>query len=437
MAGTTHGKEMKNTTVPSKNKPEQKDFRWNFAMGLIHGTLFTGGQAFGSPDTILPVFLNHFTSSKVLVGLSSTLLGSLGGIGNVLPQLFIAKRLETKVHKRPMLRAAITVRALCWAFLSLTTLLFARSYPHLTVSFLFISLLTFTIMGGVASIPFFDIWGKALPPTVRGRFFGHRQFWGGILAVGSGFIAKIILGSGRINFPYNFSLLFFLAFIFMALSYLALGSVREPLHDVHKTSLPFKDFIKKAFLILKSDNNYRNFLVVQIFGGAGALALPFYVLYAKDVLHVELKMVGFFLMAQMIGSVVSNILWGYLSDFTGNKRVVQFSTLVGIVPPLIVLLTPRQSPVLFILLFTVIGFFVAGRVIGKTNFLLDIAPQKDRPLYISINGTLTIPVMLFPLVGGIIVQHLSYTFLFIITAALILVGLFLSFKLEDPRKGTP
>ena len=119
--------------------------------------------------------MNHFTSSKILVGLSSTLLGSLGGIGGVLPQLFVANRLETKVHKKPVLRAAITVRALCWGLLSLTTLLFAGSHPHATVFFFFVFLLTFTVMGGVASVPFYDIWGKALPSTMRGRFFGHRQ----------------------------------------------------------------------------------------------------------------------------------------------------------------------------------------------------------------------------------------------------------------------
>jgi len=75
---------------------------------------FNGGQVFGNPDTILPVFLQHFTSSKILVGLTSTLLGSLGGIGNVLPQLFVASKLETKIQKKPVLRAAITIHALCW-----------------------------------------------------------------------------------------------------------------------------------------------------------------------------------------------------------------------------------------------------------------------------------------------------------------------------------
>jgi len=70
--------------------------------------------------------------------------------------------------------------------LALTTFIFAEKYPNLTVFFLFLFLLLFTIMGCVASIPFYDIWSKALPPTLWGRFFGHRQFWGGILAAGSG-----------------------------------------------------------------------------------------------------------------------------------------------------------------------------------------------------------------------------------------------------------
>jgi len=125
---------VKNLAVGFLNKSKLK---WNFAMGLIHGTFFRGGQAFGNPDTILPVFLNNFTNSKILIGFSSTIMGSLGGIGSVLPQLFVASRLENKVHKRPVLRVTITIRALCWGSFVLDDLSLCR-FPSNFDGFFFI-----------------------------------------------------------------------------------------------------------------------------------------------------------------------------------------------------------------------------------------------------------------------------------------------------------
>lgn len=410
------------------------DLRWNFKMGLLHGIFFYGGQAFGNPDTVLPVFLNNFTGSKTIIGLSSTVIGSLGGIGNVVPQLFVANKLESKLYKRPLLRFAITLRALCWAFLSLTTFLFAEHYPHLIIFLLLFFLLIFTFMGGVAVVPFYDIWAKSLPSGIRGRFFGHRQLWGGITAIGSGYITKIILGNDRITFPDNYALLFLFAFIMIGISYLALGSVREPVQEVHKDTLTFKEFLRKAFNILKKDKNYGIFLYVQILGGVSALALPFYVLYARDFLEIKLDMVGIFLMARMVGGVISNIIWAYISDFAGNKKVIQISTFLGFIIPLIAFFTNKDQPVLFIILFVIIGFFIAGRTIGKNNFLLDIATPKDRPTYISLSGTLTFPVMFFPLLGGILIQHISYKAVFLITSLAVFGGFLLSFWLKEPRK---
>jgi len=224
-------------------------------MGLLHGAFFTGGRAFGNPDIILPIFLSNFSASKILVGLSSSIFGSLGGIATVLPQIFVASRLENKVHKRPVLRMAIIIRALCWGLLSLITYLFSTSYPNVTVFFLFFLLILFTFMGGVATIPFMDIWGKAIPPTLRGRFFGHRQFWGGIFAVGSGYVARAVLGSKKLHFPENYALLFLFAFIFISISYLALGSIKEPVEEIHKNRLSIREFIRKAFKILSSDRD--------------------------------------------------------------------------------------------------------------------------------------------------------------------------------------
>ena len=418
---------MKNNVITNKT------LKWNFTMGLIHGILYLGGEAFYNPDTVLPIFLDHFSKSKMLIGLSSTLIGRLGGIMSVFPQLLVANRIENKTHKKPLLKFAITVRALSWGLLAFTTYIFNNTYPNLTILFLFITLILHTFMGGIAAIPFYDIWGKSLPSNLRGRFFGYRQLWGGILAIGSGLIVKNILGNNAIKFPYNFALLFFLAFIFLSISYIALGSVKEPTEKVYKKQLPFKDFLKKAFLIIKKNSDYKKFIMVEILTGAGGIALPFYILYLKNILGISLGTIGILLSAQMLGSVLSNVLWAHLSDFVGNKKVIQISTFAGLMVPVVALMTQFKNELLYLLLFATIGFFIAGRTIGKTNYLLDIAPSKDRPIYISLTGTLLFPVSLFPLIGGLIAQYISYNMLFIITGVPILLGFILSFNLEEPR----
>jgi len=402
-------------------------------MGLIHGILFTGGQAFCNPNTVLPIFLDHFTKSKILIGLSSTLIGKLGGIASVFPQLLVANKIENKTYKKPLLIFAITVRALSWGLLAFTTYIFNNTYPNLTIFFLFVTLILHTFMGGIAAVPFFDIWGKSLPSNLRGRFFGYRQLWGGVLAIGSGLIVKNILGNNSIKFPYNFALLFFLVFIFLSISYIALGSVKEPTEKVYKNQLPFKDFLKKAFLVVKKNKNYKKFIIVEILAGAGGLALPFYILYLKNILGISLGTIGILLSAQMLGSVLSNVLWAHLSDFVGNKKVIQISTFAGLMVPVVALMTQFKNELLYLLLFATIGFFIAGRTIGKTNYLLDIAPSRDRPIYISLTGTLLFPVSLFPLIGGLIIQYVSYNTLFVITGIPILLGFLLSFNLKEPR----
>ncbi len=407
--------------------------KFNFLMGVLHGIFYNAGIAFGSSNTVLPIFLDNFTGSRILIGLSSSIMGEGGNIAGVLPQLFVASRIEHKTYKRPLLRMAITIRALCWGALALVTYLFADSSSLIAVLGLFLFLSLFTFMGGVAVIPFMDIWGKTIPSNLRGRFFGYRQLFGGILAIASGITVKFVLNSDKISFPDNYALLFLFAFILISVSYFALGSVKEPLTEVHKERLPFGKFLKKALKIIKRDKNYTRFLVVRIFSGAIALSLPFYVLYAKDVLKIRLDMIGIFLSAQMLGAVISNIIWAHVSDFLGSKKVIQISIFLGMLIQLIACFTPKRLSFLFVVLFLLIGFFMSGRTIGKNNFLLDIAPARDRPTYVSLEGTLRLPVALFPLIGGFMIQYTGWHVLFMLTLLILSVGFVLSFYLQEPR----
>jgi len=408
--------------------------KFNFKMGLLHGIFYNGGIAFGSATTVLPVFLTNFTTSKVLIGLFSSVVGEMGSIGNILPQLFVASKIEHKIHKRPLLRFAITVRALCWGLVALITYLFAGNSPSITLWGIFLLLFLFTFMGGIAAVPFMDIWGRTILSHLRGKFFGYRQLLGGFLAILSGFVVKFILNDSGITFPNNYALLFLIAFFLITISYFALGSVKEPFAEVRKEQLPFYNFLRKTFGILRSNANYRKFLFIQILSGGIALSLPFFVLYAKEVLKVKAGMVGIFLSAQMLGLMLSNIIWGHLSDSLGSKRVIQLSILSGLLVPLFALMLPRSFPNLFVILFVLLGFFISGRVIGKNSFLLDTAPAKDRPRYISLEGTFRLPVVFFPLIGGVLIQSGSYKILFAITGLFLLIALILSFNLEEPRK---
>jgi len=412
----------------------KSDSRFNFIIGLLHGMFYSGGVAFGSATTVLPVFLTNFTTSKVLIGLFSSVVGEIGSIGNILPQLFVASRIEHKIHKRPLLRFAITIRALCWGLVALITYLFAENNPPIALWGIFSLLFLFTFMGGVAAVPFMDIWSRTIPVNLRGRFFGYRQLLGGFLAILSGLVVKFVLNGSGITFPNNYALLFLLAFILITISYLALGSVKEPFTEVHKEQLPFYDFLRKAAGILKEDANYRKFLFIQILSGAIALSLPFFVLYAKDVLKIEIGMIGIFLSAQMLGLALSNIIWGHLSDYLGSKKVIQFSILFGFLALLFVLILPRHFPGLFVILFVLLGVFISGRIIGKNSFLLDTAPAKDMPRYVSLEGTFRLPVVFFPLIGGMLIQRSSYSMVFAITGLFLLAAFILSFGLKEPRR---
>lgn len=102
-----------------------KSHSWNFAMGLLHGIFYNGGIAFINVGTVLPVFLDNFTGSKILIGLSSSLMGPLGGIGSALPQLITAHRIESRTRKKPFLIGGIIAQYFSYETLFITTSLLA------------------------------------------------------------------------------------------------------------------------------------------------------------------------------------------------------------------------------------------------------------------------------------------------------------------------
>jgi len=404
--------------------------KFNFAMGLAHGILFQTGMAFSGPMTVLPVFLNHFTVSKLVIGLFSTLMNA----GSVLPQLLVAHRLETKPRKKPTLVVMIWVRAAIWLVLGVLAYFCPPGKPIIVLVALLVLLFGFSFAGGVATIPFTDIWGKALPATLRGRFFGHRQLWGGVMAVGAGYAVKLILANPNISFPKNYAFLFLLSFAFIAMSYIALSSVREPPGQVTVRRRRIGVFLKASLRLLWEDRNLGLLILTRLAVGFGAFALPFYVLYGKNELHMATEQVGLLVGAQMAGGILSNLLWGQLSDRVGNRIVIVLTAATATAVPLLGLLSSAVGWRLLIAVFVLIGFSTSGGGIGFTNYLLEIAPEHLRPTYIALQGTSTGLIIFLPILGGLLIDVYSYQAAFLVTLAALIIGLLLSLTLKEVRK---
>ncbi len=89
------------------------------------------------------------------------------------------------------------------------------------------------------------------------------------------------------------------------------------------------------------------------------------------------------------------------------------------------LLTPHLSPAAFILVYVVSGAVLTGEFIGWMNLLLGIAPAAQRPLYISLQGTLLLPANLLPLFGGVALSVIPYGLFFPIIAVALAAGFLL------------
>jgi MFS family permease len=212
----------------------------------------------------------------------------------------------------------------------------------------------------------------------------------------------------------------------------------EPEVTVQETRMPFKKFLLRGPFLLKNVKSYRMLLVVRILLGVWGMALPFYILFARQQLELPASAVGIFLSIQMVGMIISNLLWGMLSNRIGNKIVLELVSAVAILSPLLTMLTavypPLRNLTCFGVVFFFLGFALSGIRLGYTNYMLDVSPEAERPTYLGFMNTFLAPVLLLSALGGFIIERTSYEVLFGTVIAAGLIALLFSLRLEEPRK---
>jgi MFS family permease len=420
------------------NATAQRHLKRNFSLGLLNGAFFNLFSALLEPSLVLSWFVSQLTTSNFLIGLITPIQSG----GWLLPQLLVSGYLQRRQRKLPFYARMSVARVVIWGLMTLAVFVTEDAVVLLVVFFTLQA--AYSLAAGLAGICFVDIVAKAIPATRRGAFFGWRRFVGGFLALGGSLWVKYILDEGRgLAFPDNYAILFLLSFFILCLAMGCFILVVEPLEPVNEERVSLGRQFRRALDLPRRDSNYRRFLTMRLLLMAAEIATPFYIVYAKRALSVSVSMVGVYLMGTTLASFASNLLWGRISDRQGNKLLLILSNVLALLMPLTVLsigpladLWPglgELAPSLFALVFVLSGGYKSGTMIGNLNFMLEIAPADDRPIYIGFTNTIMGVALLASSVGGLIVDMTGFTVLFSLALAFYAVALFLTLRLQEPR----
>ncbi len=385
----------------------------NYFLGVAHGVFYFMSSGFADYTTVLPTFLRFIVNSDSIIGLAAAI--SRGG--SMFFQFLSAFYLQGKT-KKPFLILALWVRFLSWIMIALTSYFLLPDHPKLELFSFILFLSLFSFAGGVAVIPFYDLISYNIPSHMLGRFWATRQFIGGIMAVGSGYVVKFVLS--KYPYPLGYSVLFTLAAVGFGFTSLSLGLMDEG-KEKQQRNKTLREFIDNAIRFLKKDKSLARMVVSEFLSHSVFMCLPFLSIYATRVLGLQTSKIGYFISAQMVGSIVSNLFWGYLADKKGARFIIITTNILAFLVPFISLFV--KTPILFIVVFFFMGAYLHGTFIGYTNYLLGIAPMEYRPTYVSIRGTFNALSYFLPTLGGVIADSFSFLTLFFVSSLLAFLAL--------------
>ncbi|MCE5259382.1 MAG: MFS transporter, partial [Chloroflexi bacterium] len=369
-------------SVPPKN------YKHNALVIGGESTLFSTGISFISASTVIPTLVAQLTNSPVLVGLAAGLPSGAW----LLPQLFVAAWIARFRRKKPVVVGACFASRPFFILIGLAVGFFGNSRPGLALAALIICQVLFYIGDAVASVPWFDLFAKTIPPRRRGRVLGISQITGGIGGILVGIAVRYILGSnGPWPYPWNYASLFFFAGGILLIGAFLLSQVREEPSELPDDTPPSIGQVLASIPdILHNDRPFCLMLVIRLVAGFISIATAFYVIYATKSAGLDSGVTGLFLSAQVVGTLIAGMLMSTLQDRFGVVVYMRVIIAVAALPPILALITGLFSQQLgsaviypFLVIFCLLGIYLNSIGWPFFGWILEHAPEHKRPLYIG------------------------------------------------------
>ncbi len=384
-----------------------KNVKRNFFALVWHGFWLALAQTFAERNTVLPALI-------LSVGGTQTTLGILTSIVIGVPflaQLIFAGYLNPKPLKKKFLVLGILLRVSAFAGLSATVYFYDKIPSDAVLATIFFLMLLFSVSGAFAGVSYTDIVGKSMDTPTRKKFLVTRQFISGIGLLISALAARQVLK--MFDYPDNYQVLFAIAAALLFIASFGFMAIKEKPSEISEKHNSIADVIRSVPSIIKTDTNFRTFIIIVNLTGFALTIIPFYIALGKTAFRIDEGDVGNLLLTQIVGMILSNLFWSKYVHSKGYKNVLKTFIAFQIALPILFLIFTDALPFVFYnALFFLVGLSISAQKISIEGILYEITTESNRALYSGVYGALSITISLFPLFSGILMKHIGFAPIF-------------------------
>ncbi len=394
-------------------------------------------------------YIYALTGSATAVALITV----LNKAGIMIPQLIVGNFAETFPRRRPLYALAAGMRVMSMVFITISMFLLVRFNNPAMLALFYGAVFIRAAASGSIGILFNDMLGRLIPAHRIGSLLGLRKFLGGVFAImaGAAIIQPIL---GGLDFPLNYYILAIIGTLLLFIQHSVWYLCREhPGQSIKKRS-SLADTVRRGFMWLKEDWNYRCYLWIRISFRFSYVGLAFFIPYGTETLKYGsetggLAVLGGILVAVLKASeLIASLLWSKVCDLKGPAPVLQTGALITFMAPLIAFTAGRLPAAFYLnipglahdLTLPLSVYFVAlacmgagfsGLLIAGQQFLITTAPTAHRPSYLAFINTIIIPLTFLPLLGAMVSNLLGMDALFLMVACGASVGIIAAFRMRS------
>lgn len=396
----------------------------NFAAHLVHGLLGQTGFRIIQAPTFLPAYVFHLTGSTSIVGLAR----SCQALGMFLTPIIGATLIERRRKVMKMVFATGALMRVQVLGLALAGFYLGREANVVAIC-LFLGL--FGFFTGMQSVTFSFLVSKVIPVDKRGRLVGLRNSLAGLTASGVGVVGGYLIDNEVLGNGY--ASVFLVSFVLTAAGLMTLFIMREPESPEVKQKQKMGSRLRELPILLR-DTDYRAYVLARALGASGMMAVPYYVLYAGTRIDLGGAEMGWLTGAFLFSQTGSNLLWGLIADRQGFRNVLALALLIWIASTLGLMYSDSFATVAAG--FIGLGAGLGGFQMGCVNLVLEFGEREDLPMRIALaQSGQQLVMILAPLLGGVLVETLSYQHLFWVAAITQSIALAVTVaRVREPRR---